>query len=235
MINAGSQIVEMFTNRQGSIYTMLPARVVKYDSDTQLCDVEVSVRRHYAKGPSRNITKLKDVPVGFYYGHDWVIAATLSKGDAVLLIFPMMNIDNWLTGDRDKIYDAGGYQFHNLDGAFAIPVAFTHNKPTRDSRFKDKFHIVKGSNFITMGEEGVNITAGSSNILVHSSGAVDVNAPTINLNGNVNISGNLVTSGTTTSAGALTAPSASVGGKQLHNHTHNYTDDGATKTTTPNN
>jgi len=149
MASNGSDFADELARHQGGIYTMLPARVVSYDAEAQTCAVEVSVRRSYAMEATQDITKMRDVPVGFYYGHDWVIASTLKKGDAVLLIFPMMDIENWLTGDRDKIYDSTP-QYHNLDGAFALPIAFTYNKPTRDNRFKDKLHIVQGSNYITM-------------------------------------------------------------------------------------
>lgn len=228
------QILNAMMARQGNMYTMIPARVINYNSKTQTCEAEVSVRRPYATEDSGEIVRVREVPVGFYYGSDWVIAAPLKKGDAVLLICPMMNIENWLTGDRDKIYEAGGYQFHNLDGAFALPVAFTYSKPTRDERFHDIFHIVQGDNYITMDDGGLNIVSGSTSINLSKSGNVDVTAPTVNIHGNATVSGNMSVTGTLTS-GAITAPSANIAGKQLANHNHNYTDDGVGKVTGGNN
>lgn len=239
--NSGGAIIDMITSRQGNMYTMIPARVVSYNSETQTCAVELSVKRPYQRDISTEVVSVLDVPVAFYYGDDWVIASTLKQGDAVLLICPMYDIENWLNGDKDKIYDASGYQFHNLDGAFAFPVAFTFNSPTRDPRFKDLFHIVKGSNYITMGDGGVTIESGGTKVEVFNGGNVDVTAPTINLKGNATVSGNLNVTGNIDSGGTVSAPtvsaasSMSVGGKEMSGHTHNYTDDGNSLVTGGNN
>lgn len=237
--NSGSVLIDMMAARQGHLYTMVPARIVSYDSTSQTCAVELSVRRPYQREVSTDIVSVLDVPVAFYYGHDWVIASTLKQGDAVLLVCPMYDIENWLNGDRDKIYDASGYQFHNLDGAFAFPVAFTFNKPTRDSRFKDMFHIVQGNNYITMGSGGVTVESGGTKVEIFNGGNVDVTAPTINLKGNTTITGTLDVSGTitapTVNATTMSANSMSVAGKELSNHTHNYTDDGSPLVTGGNN
>lgn len=219
--NLGATILEMIVQQQANMYTNIPARVIAWREKEQVVDVEIVVKRPYPNGFSAEPTKVYDVPVMFMQGGSWTIAGEMKKGDIVLLVCPMFNIEDWLVGDQKRTYNSLGYQLHNLDGAFALAGCFNYANPTRDTRFLGKFHIVKGKNYLVMDDTSIIIEAngGKSRIEMLADGTMNITTDAetnitsshtnINndttINGNLQVNGNQNTSGTNTTVGVVTS------------------------------
>lgn len=226
--NKGASILELITSNQAGIYTSIPARVIAWRAAKQVVDVEIVIKRPFITGSSDEAIKVLDVPVMFMQGGSWTIGGEMKVGDIVLLIFPMFNIDTWLTGDVTKTYKPSGFQLHNLDGAFALCGGLNYNRPTLDQRFLKKFHIVKGNNYIVMDETSIEIEAnnGACRIEMLSDGTMNIttnattnitsshtninNSTTIDgdlqVNGDISNTGDTTTDGTTTSKSGMLSP-----------------------------
>jgi len=235
MINS-AQVLDLVNSGLTQVSTSIPAIVLRYNSTKQVIDVELAVKRPYNDDTSLDEPiRLFNVPVLFPQGSNWVMAGPLIKGDAVVLHFPMFDCDNWFNGDKNRVYEANSKYYHDIDGAFATIGAFTYNSPTRDSRFRDKFHIVQGDNYLTMesGKVVIESTSGASKITMQG-GQVTVEASHVQVNANTSISGNLDVTGTITAPNMTATTSLSVDGQHMENHTHTEQCDG-NETSGPNN
>lgn len=208
------------------VSTMIPAVVLKYDESRQTVDVELAIKTpYYGDTSSDNPVRLLKVPVQFPQGSNWVIAGPLRKGDAVTLHFPQYDCDNWFNGDKNRVYEAGSKYYHDIDGAFAVPGAFTYNSPTRDTRFRDRFHIRQGNNYLTMrnSEVVLECSSGASKITM-AGGQVTVEATHVQVNADVGINGDLDVSG------SISAPSIKADGGELSGHSHGGIQRGSSST-----
>lgn len=159
------------------VYTMVPAIVIRYDRVNQTIDAELAVKQPYKNGSEEQPTKVYSIPVVFPQGDDWVIASTLKAGDAVLVHFSMYNMENWLAGNKSKVYDAGGTLMHDLNSGFATPGAFSYDSPTRDNRFRDKFHIVKAHNYLTMDkDDGINLHSDKNHTITTPNATIEISS-----------------------------------------------------------
>lgn len=103
------------------VHTMLPGLVVSFDSDTQLADVQPTIKRKI-KGKMENLPLLTDVPVRYSKSKIFSFTFPLEKGDQVLLIFSERSIDTWLTYGANQ--DPADVRQHSLSDAFAIPMMY---------------------------------------------------------------------------------------------------------------
>lgn len=218
-------LLELISRKIDNISTSIPALVTKYNSAKQVVDVEIVVKRPYSgsnNDPTDQPIRLGDVPVIFPQGSDWVIAGPLKKGDAVNLHFSMFDCDNWMVGDKKRIYQAGSRYYHDLNSAFATPGAFTYSSPTRDSRFKDKFHIVQGGNYVTL-EEGkvvIECQGGQSRITLEG-GTVTIDATHTQVNSpTTTMDGDLTVTGVINSPSIVADTNLAVSGITMQTHVH---------------
>lgn len=192
-MNSLSAVQDLINASLAQVNTSIPAVVLEYNSTAQTVNVEIAIKRpYYGPNYDQNPTRLLEVPVIFPQGSNWVMAGPLTKGDAVNLHFPQFDCDNWFNGNRNQVYEASTKYYHDIDGAFATPGAFTYNSPTRDSRFKDKFHIVQGDNYLTMenGKVVIESASGGARITMVN-GVVTVDTAEVNLTGNLTVAGKI--------------------------------------------
>lgn len=208
----------------GEVYTSLPAIVDVYYPETQTIDCTVALKTPVSTNEIVEPAGLRQVPVIFPSGSDWVLAAPLKKGDAVLLQMTMYSLDEYLGLAKNQIATPKSLRLHDINDCFAIVGVTTPKTPAVRKKFRDKLHLVQGAadnNAITMSlSEGVKIISntsvgvevGSTNFTI-TDGTVDTNA-------------NIVTTGTVTCSDLITTTVPS-----YVSHTHPYTDDGNPLTT----
>lgn len=125
----------------------VPAKVVKYDSETQYADVQVQLQAKYEDGSVINLPVIPNVPVNHprAFGGKAHIHFPVQIGDDVTLVFSHRSLDNWKTqgGLTDP---ADRRKFHITDavallGGSAIPDAFAVTDPTAIEIVNDQLKV----------------------------------------------------------------------------------------------
>ncbi len=182
---------------------ILPARIIKYNTDKQTATVKISAEKVYS-----NIDKelglkkwevMYDVPVHTASGGIFGLTFPIVEGDTCLMVFSQVGYDHWLVEDRDEaglLY--GQHQPHlkrmfSQDDGFCLvgfntlPRAFSGVSST-DTVWRNR----DLTSCITIREDGsINIKKNTTNIEIKANDNIEINAPLTTINGNVDINGNL--------------------------------------------
>lgn len=102
------------------IHTMLPARVEKYDSDTQKASVSPLLKKKYTDGQVVQLPVINDIPVQWPSGGDAFIHMPLKVGDIGMAVFSERSLDKWLSGKGDPVVPDDP-RHHNITDAVFIP------------------------------------------------------------------------------------------------------------------
>lgn len=106
------------------LYTALPAKVDSYDSKTRTISATPLVGRLFEDGLSMKNISIDDIPVVFPSGGGAEVTLPIKKGDQVLLIFSMRNIQDWMISDGQTV-TSSTRKTHRVQDAIAIPSMFT--------------------------------------------------------------------------------------------------------------
>lgn len=212
-------IEQVIDSRLALTYTMNPARVLRYYPDEQTVDVQFVVTRPYTNDDNPTPIRLYTIPVIMPQGDDWVIGGQLKPNDIVMVVHSMFDIEDWMNGNQNKTYPAAGRDTQVIDSAYAVAGAFNYKNPTHDKRFVDKFHIVKGNNYFTLGSDGVTLSSdngtstihldNSGNLTINVAGTTTINSTKTTINNPVDIIGNTHITGTLAVTGGITSPTYS--------------------------
>lgn len=196
---------------QAQIWTALPAIVTGVDLAKQTVSVQPAVKGTVTdssgNSSSVNLPVLVDVPLVWPKAGGFALTFPVKNGDEVLVVFSCRCIDSW--------WQSGGVgapaeaRMHDLSDGFALLA------PTSQAK---KYNNVSSSNVQLRNEAGdtyVEITADGKARVVGAS-AVDISAPTININGDtINMAGNINVTGQMTQTGGM-----SIGGVTFGTHKH---------------
>jgi hypothetical protein len=148
------------------MYFTLPAKIVKYNKDTQYADVEIQLYEKFIDGVLDLPPVIPMVPVKHPRANDGkaFIHMPLKPGDDVILVFSQRSLDNWKTqggpsdpSDPRKHHITDAYA---LIGGSAIPDAFS---PQTD----DAIEIVNGTSRTIIHPDGTyNLYGGNTDDLV---------------------------------------------------------------------
>lgn len=140
---------------QHNLYTSLPARVLTYNADKQIVDVEVLIKRSYSDSlENRSPVVLYAVPVSFPSAGGGILSFPVAKGDLVLLVFGMMSIDEWSVGSGDPVTPKDNRR-QSINDAIAIAGIGTQRnnlKPHAEDvelKFKDNNFKLKADGTVT--------------------------------------------------------------------------------------
>ncbi|MCP3685803.1 MAG: hypothetical protein GY861_24405 [bacterium] len=103
------------------LHTALPGVVVSFDGDTQLADIQITIKRKL-NDVLVNLPLLVGVPVRFLKTADFSISVPVKVDDHVLVIFAERSIDTWLT--QGGIQSPVDVRKHSLSDGFAIPMMY---------------------------------------------------------------------------------------------------------------
>lgn len=116
-------IKEAIRQNHLELNTMIPAKVISYDSSTQTCEVQPSLKRTLIDPPKIiSRPRLLDVPVVFPRAGASGSYFPLAAGDSVMLIFCQRSLDDWLEADGEvQVRDT---RLHNISDAVVVPGLF---------------------------------------------------------------------------------------------------------------
>lgn len=107
------------------IYMHLPARVVRYDASTQLCDAQPINKVRYQDEDGNAVVEalpvITSVPVIFPGGGAFTVTFPIEVGDTVLLEFSGVSLDKWLQTIASGAIDPGNHGRHSIADAVATP------------------------------------------------------------------------------------------------------------------
>lgn len=226
-------ILAALAGLQASIWTALPGIVQSFDAAKRTCVVQPTLQANVqAPDGSKSwvtLPLLLDCPVVFPGGGGFVLTFPLAEGDECLVVFASRCIDAW--------WQSGGIQvqaelrMHDLSDGFVIPgprsapavepgisTSAVQLRSTDGSAF---IEIDPGGNVAITAPGDVTATAGGS-ISATAGSVVTIEAPTINLIGDVNLQGNFAqTGGNATMSGSLTTTGqVKAAGIPLSTHKH---------------
>lgn len=216
-------------NAQSQIWTATPAIVQAVNLAAQTLSVQPAIQGTLSNpdGTTQtvNLPLLVDVPIVWPRAGGFALTFPIAVGDEVLVVFGARCIDSW--------WQSGGVgapaeaRMHDLSDGFAILA------PTSQPK---KFANVSSTNVQlrdTAGTTYVEITPGGNARVVGAS-AIDIEAPTINLNGSSAVN---VTAPTIALNGQVTQASGSfsIGGIVFGTHKHTGVQSGPSNTGGPTN
>lgn len=129
-----------FAARMAEVHTILPGRVVSYDSATQRVDVRPMVRRPVPRADGgvllEELPIVRSVPVVLPGGGGFHVYIPLAAGDHVLLLCGDLDPARFL--DTSEPSDPVDHRRHHLAHAFALPVV----RPRADAIAPDPGPVV---------------------------------------------------------------------------------------------
>ena len=185
----------------------LPARVIKYYPETQTADLLICVEKVYSNIDEQQVLdtwqEVIQVPVQTISGGGFAITFPIKAGDTGKVSFSQTGYDHWFVNNKDE----AGYLFEmphphlqrsfSLDDGFfevgynPLPITFD-NVSEIDAVWRNK----ELTSYITIREDGsVEVNKDGSKIAIEVDGSISVEAPQINMVGDVNILGNLTHAG----------------------------------------
>jgi hypothetical protein len=208
-----------FQGLKAEIWNALPGIVQSFDSNKMTVVVQPAIKALW-RDPLGNQTwqtlpLCLDVPVVFPGGGGCTITFPLVAGDECLLIFASRCIDAW--------WQSGGVgvqaelRMHDLSDGFCLPGPRSQPRVLGGiSTSALQIRSDDGSAFVEVQ------TSGSHNVNVQTGGTANVQAPNINLTGDVMITGNLAVSGSLHAADLIT-PTVPSYNAHIHNSNVGHT------------
>lgn len=198
-------------SQQAQIWTALPGVVAAVNLAAQTLSVQPTVQGSVASpnGAKQlvNLPLLVDVPIVWPRAGGFALTFPIAAGDEVLVVFASRCIDSW--------WQSGGIgapaeaRMHDLSDGFAILA------PTSQPK---KLTGVSSTNVQLRDESGttyVEITPGGKARVVAAT-QIDVEAPTVNITGDLNVTGEMSLVGQLTQSGG----SMTIGGVVFGTHKH---------------
>lgn len=216
-------------NAQSQIWTATPAIVQAVNLASQTLSVQPAIQGTLSNpdGTTQtvNLPLLVDVPIVWPRAGGFALTFPIAVGDEVLVVFGARCIDSWW--QSGSVGAPAEARMHDLSDGFAILA------PTSQPK---KFANVSSTNVQlrdTAGTTYVEITPGGKARVVGAS-AIDIEAPTINLNGSSDVN---VTAPTIALNGQVTQASGSfsIGGIVFGTHKHTGVQSGPSNTGGPTN
>lgn len=216
-------------NAQSQIWTATPAIVQGVNLAAQTLSVQPAIQGTLSNpdGTTQtvNLPLLVDVPIVWPRAGGFALTFPIAVGDEVLVVFGARCIDSWW--QSGSVGAPAEARMHDLSDGFAILA------PTSQPK---KFANVSSTNVQlrdTAGTTYVEITPGGKARVVGAS-AIDIEAPTINLNGSSAVN---VTAPTIALNGQVTQASGSfsIGGIVFGTHKHTGVQSGPSNTGGPTN
>lgn len=201
-------------DRQSQMWTALPGIVTSVNLSAQTVAVQPTIQGVVSSPngakQSVNLPVLVDVPIVWPRAGGFALTFPIAVGDEVLVVFASRCIDSWW--QSGGIGSQAEARMHDLSDGFAVLA------PTSQAK---KLSGVSTSNVQLRNYAGttfVEITP-SGGIMLKATGSITVEAPTINLTGNIVHSG---------------GSAMSLGKKIDGTHTHSGVQSGSSNTGVPN-
>lgn len=188
---------DSFNGLMSAVGTSVPGRILSFDSNTQLADVQVSIMLSTVDGDVAH-PPIISVPVHFSGGNEFHIEHQIDPGDEGIIIFSQRCIDAWV----DQGGDATQTIKRQFDMADAMFVPGLRSQPNKISGFDNNGIRLRNK-------------AGDNHIWLKNDGTAEITVSKLVVTGDINHIGNLTQTGNTTTSGTVTTA-----GKNITVHTH---------------
>ena len=117
-----------------SLFTGLPAKIIKYDPTSQKATVQSLIKRRdrdaddNAKDGLKDMALIQGVPVIFPSAGNGILSFPVKVGDTVLLVYCARSTDNFVYSDGTTPVDPKDFRFHDYNDCFAIPGLYPFKK-----------------------------------------------------------------------------------------------------------
>lgn len=164
--------------------TQTPGYVLKFDPETQLAELQVSIERIDKNGKSSKWSPIIRCPVQFGGGNEFHIEHQIDIGDEGIIEFSQRCIDAWV--DQGGVAPQSIIQFHDMNDAMFVPGL--RSQPNKISDFKNdgvRIRNKSGSQEIWVkNDESISMKNSSGYINLLPDGRVDINGLIIDTSGN---------------------------------------------------
>jgi len=235
---------QALTGLQARLWTAIPGIVQSFDPVAMTCEIQPAVqgKRREEDGSIAlvNLPLLLDCPVIFPHAGDCSLTFPVRQGDECLVLFSCRAIDLW--------WQSGGVQppvevrMHDLSDGFALVGVYSQpNVIPNVSTSAVQLRSNDGQAFMEINPATHNIsistptdvsvackdlTISCQKMIVNASSEFTVNAPQINLNGQINGGGD-------GGANAYFTGDVTAGSISLKSHVHGGVQSGGSTTSTP--
>jgi hypothetical protein len=200
--SATEAFIVAFGGMQAAMWTALPGIINSFDPAKMTVVVQPAVQA-LVQDPLgnkawQNLPLCLDVPVVYPGGGGCTVTFPLAAGDECLVVFASRCIDAWWYSGGVGVQ--AELRMHDLSDGFCIPGPRSQPRTlTGISESALQIRADDGSAYVEVG------TSAPHDVKVLTAGNVDIEAPTINLKGNVNIEGLVNVDGAVVVTGTVTA------------------------------
>ena len=175
-------LLAVLQGHQATVWTALPAQVTSVNLTRMTVECQVTVQARI-KQPDLSyvwvtMPPLVDVPIVFPQGGGYILTFPIAVGDEVLVILASRCIDGWWQSGGVQI--PPDFRMHDLSDGFALVG------PRSQAR-------LVGS--INPSAVELRNESGGTRVAIQSNGNVTIDAPQVNITGDVHITGALTNNG----------------------------------------
>lgn len=170
-------IVNAITGKVVQLHTAQPGVVLKYDSATQLADVQPALMRKYPDGRLVKLPPIANCPVWHPSTDTTSIHIPLKPGSSCMIVWAERSIDNWTS--NGGVVDPQDTRMHHLSDAMVYPGGQSKGKLTVTD--PDAIEIKNSTTLVQVKSDSVILKAGSAEIDLKPSGEVAIKGSTVNL------------------------------------------------------
>ena len=189
--------------RLEELHTCLPAKIISYDHTQQRATVQPQLKKRYLDSSVEEMPIIVDVPIIWPRSSNASLTFPVTEGDYLLLLFAERSIERFLALGGNQ--EPGDRRKFDLSDAIGIMGLSPFNVPSRAKNNTDvtliyndsSIAISKDGNINIESSKDVNMTVkADANITVdgatklNSKGDVDIEAPNVNITGNLTVTGN---------------------------------------------
>lgn len=209
-----SIIKQAIDNRLKDLHTSCPGIVESFDPVTQTASIQPAIKRIFVTddGEKEILTPsplplLINVPIVFPRGGGFSLTFPVKKGDECHIQFCERSIDIW--HEKGEVCNPGARRFHSLSDAVAYVGL---------SSIPNKIDNYDENNTVLMKDDGTAYISlrSDSSLEIISNNSVTVEAPSINLEGNVNVNGNISVTGDTSLDAIVTSNGIDISATHKH-------------------
>jgi len=147
----------IFDRRMSEIHTCLPAKVIKYEFETQKATVQPLIKKDYLDGTKESLPIIVNVPVVWPRTAKASFTFPLEEDDYVMLLFSERAMELFLDKGGEQL--PGDRRQFDLIDAIAVPGLFPFNVPSLSTNNDDVLLIYKYSSFRIKKDGKMVITA----------------------------------------------------------------------------
>jgi len=149
-------VQQLVNNSLKDIHTCLPGKIVSFDTDTQIAEIQPLIKRKFIDDDTRDLPVCINCPVMFPRAGGFVITFPVTVGDECLIAFSERALDTWMqSGGTQPPLDT---RTHSLSDAVAILGLYS--QPNKLGAFHSTGIEIKndaGTTYFRLDDSGITI------------------------------------------------------------------------------